>query len=231
MDSLTFMGGLLLGLASSLHCAGMCGAIGASLAMGFSPAGTVRDRVSALAAAQAGKLVAYVLAGVIAGALGAGVYGLLDREAAFRVAQIAGAAALIWTGLSLLHLAPSPALLDRLFAPLRRVAWRARRTGPTGAGLAGLAWGLMPCGMVYAAILYAMLSGGAVRGGLVMAGFGLGVMPSVTAAALGVSSLPQFARGRLGRGLAGGGLIVLGVASLVWPSSSLMALCAPAIRA
>ena len=37
-DSLTFLGGLLMGLASSLHCAGMCGAIASSLMFAFSPA-------------------------------------------------------------------------------------------------------------------------------------------------------------------------------------------------
>ena len=35
--SLTFAGGLLMGLASSLHCAGMCGAIASSLLMAFDP--------------------------------------------------------------------------------------------------------------------------------------------------------------------------------------------------
>ncbi len=36
-ESLTLLGGLLLGLASSLHCAGMCGAIASSLMFAFAP--------------------------------------------------------------------------------------------------------------------------------------------------------------------------------------------------
>ncbi len=227
MDSLTFVGGLLLGLASSLHCAGMCGGIGASLAMGFSPRPDLRARAVALASAQAGKTVSYVLAGIVVGALGSAVYGLMDRQAAFQVARVAGASALIWTGLSLFGLVPSPAILERAFSPLRRWAWSAKRSGAAGAGIAGLVWGLMPCGMVYAALLYAMLAGGAVRGGLVMLGFGVGVTPAVAAAALGVSMLPRFARGGWGRAAAGSAMIGLAVATLVWPQAGLNALCLP----
>jgi hypothetical protein len=221
------MGGLLLGLASSLHCAGMCGGIGASLAMGFAPDKGLKARAKALAAAQAGKSLSYVLAGLLVGALGSAVYGLLDRQAAFQVARIAGASALIWTGLSLFGVVPSPAILQRAFAPVRRWAWSAKRSGGAGAGVAGLVWGLMPCGMVYAALLYAMLAGGAVRGGLVMLGFAVGVTPAVSAAALGVSMLPRFAQGGWGRATAGSAMIGLAVLTLFWPEASLNALCLP----
>jgi sulfite exporter TauE/SafE len=44
-DSLTVLGGLMLGIASSLHCAGMCGAIASSLMFAFSPdAAAAADR-------------------------------------------------------------------------------------------------------------------------------------------------------------------------------------------
>lgn len=227
MDSLTFLGGLLLGLASSLHCAGMCGGIGASLAMGFAPKGGLRARAQALFAAQAGKTLSYVVAGAIVGALGSTVYGLLDRQAAYQVARVAAASALIWTGLSLFGIVPSPAILERAFAPLRRWAWSAKRSGSAGAGIAGVVWGLMPCGMVYAALLYAMLAGSALRGGMVMLGFGLGVTPAVAAAALGVAMLPRFAQGRWGRAAAGSAMIALAIVTLIWPQASLNALCLP----
>ena len=48
-DNLTFLGGLLMGLASSLHCASMCGAIASSLMFGFATGEGPSDRARALA--------------------------------------------------------------------------------------------------------------------------------------------------------------------------------------
>ncbi|WP_304168905.1 sulfite exporter TauE/SafE family protein [Phenylobacterium aquaticum] len=227
MNPITFLGGLLLGLASSLHCAGMCGAIASSLTLTFAGSGGARDRAEALAAAQAGKTLAYVTAGALLGALGAGVYGLLDRQGGFFILQRVGAAGLAWVGLSMLGLAPPPSVFDRAFAPLRRWAWTARRGGRRlAAGVAGLVWGLLPCGMVYSALLYAMLSGTALSGGLVMLGFGLGVTPSVVAVALGVSWLPKISQAPWTRRAIGGVMIAIGGATLVWPMGGVVALCA-----
>lgn len=226
MNSITFLGGLLLGLASSLHCAGMCGAIASSLTLTFGRDGSTASRLKALAATQGGKTLAYVSAGALLGAVGAGVYGLLDRDGAYFILQRVGAAGLVWVGLSLLGLAPPPSVFDRLFAPLRRWAW-ARRASANwiAAGVAGLVWGLLPCGMVYSALLYAMLAGSAVKGGLVMLGFGLGVIPSVTGVALGVSWLPKLGQGAWARRSIGAAMILIGVATLFWPMGQLAAMC------
>ncbi|XQM33635.1 Urease accessory protein UreH-like transmembrane domain-containing protein [Cupriavidus sp. H19C3] len=43
----------------------------------------------------------------------------------------------------------------------------------------GLAWGLVPCGMVYAALALALLAGNAASGALVMIAFGLGTLPNL----------------------------------------------------
>jgi len=45
--------------------------------------------------------------------------------------------------------------------------------------LIGLAWGLVPCGMVYAALGLALLAGNAASGALVMTAFGLGTLPNL----------------------------------------------------
>ena len=53
-----------------------------------------------------------------------------------------------------------------------------------GAYVSGLSRGFLPCGMGYCAVLcdfYAMLLGNAPGGAEVMAGSGLGALPSVTA--------------------------------------------------
>jgi len=167
-----------------------------------------------------------VAAGAALGALGATVYGLLDRQGAYLVLQRLGAAGLGWVGLSLLGVAPPPRFPDRVLAPVRRMLLRRRASGPAlMAAVAGVGWGLMPCGIAYAALLYAMLAGSALGGGLVMLGFGLGVAPAVIAASLGVSWLPDLAqRGSVQR-LLGGALILIALATLAWPMGTAAAVC------
>ncbi len=69
----------------------------------------------------------------------------------------------------------------------------------------GLAWGLVPCGMVYGALTLALLAGNAASGALVMGVFGLGTLPNL----LVLSGLSGYLRTlsrrpgvRLGAGLA-----------------------------
>jgi len=216
-DSLTFLGGLLLGLASSLHCAGMCGAIASSLMFAFSPGDGTGERARALMAAHAGRVLMYVAGGATLGAVGSTVYGAFDHSAAYLFVRWAAAVALGWIGLSVAGLAPSLALFDRLAEPIAanlRLAPANRLAGDAGAFASGLMWGFLPCGMVYGALFYAMLSGSALRGGAVMAGFGLGTLPSVTAAALGVSSFRRLARTPNARVVVGLGIMALAAASV-----------------
>ena len=216
-DSLTFLGGLLLGLASSLHCAGMCGAIASSLMFAFSPSDGTAERARALMAAHAGRVLMYVAGGAALGAVGSTVYGAFDHSGAYQFMRWAAAVALGWIGLSVAGLAPSLALFDRLAAPIAanlRLAPANRLAGDAGAFASGLMWGFLPCGMVYGALFYAMLSGSALRGGAVMAGFGLGTLPSVTAAALGVSSFRRLARTPNARVVVGLGIMALAAASV-----------------
>ena len=217
LSSFTVGGGLLLGLASSLHCAAMCGPIAASLMFGFGP-GT-----RALVAAQAGRLSVYVLAGTVAGAAGGALFGGLSHPAAFLAMRAAAALSLAWIGFSLLGLAPSLALVDRLTAPLARAVSAARAPGALAAGVV---WGCLPCGMVYGALFYAGLSGGPGQGAAVMAGFGVGTLPSVTAAAFGLSrfrALAHAPRARVGVGLA---LMAIAAMSLAAPAAATL-FCLP----
>ena len=223
-DSLTLLGGLLLGLASSLHCASMCGAIASSLMFAFSSGDRGSDRVAALIGAHAGRVSMYVAAGAALGAFGSAFYGAFDHSAAHLVLRWAAAVALGWIGLSVAGFAPSIAFVDRVAAPiaatLRFAQGPPALAGGVGAFASGALWGLLPCGMVYGALFYAMLSGGALSGASVMVGFGLGTAPSVTAVALGVSSFRRLARTAHARIAVGLGIMALAAASLVAPAIS-----------
>ena len=163
----------------------------------------------------------YVAGGMVLGAAGSAFYGAFDHAAAYLVMRWAAAVALGWIGLSVAGFAPSLAVVDRFAAPIAqslRFSPTPAFAGGTGAFASGLIWGVLPCGMVYGALFYAMLSGSALGGGAVMAGFGLGTLPSVTAAALGISSFRRLARVQQARVWVGLAIIAIAAASVAVPA-------------
>ena len=226
--SLTFAGGLLMGLASSLHCAGMCGAIASSLLMAFYPGAGPAARLRTHFTAQSGRMVVYALGGAVLGGAGAAFYGAFDHVAAYLALRWAAAVALGWIGLSVAGFAPSLAGVDRFTAPITvRLAQVRGYAGASdgGAFVSGMIWGFLPCGMVYGALFYAMLSGSALGGAEVMAGFALGTLPSVTAVALGLSGFRRLGNvkgARIGVGLA---IMAIAALSVAAPVASWAALC------
>jgi sulfite exporter TauE/SafE len=178
---------LAAGLASGVHCVGMCGGIVAA----FDVKRVIPIREANLwgrrLAFNLGRITTYAAAGAAAGTLGAAAYaaGVLPAQA---MLQLAANVMLVLVGLYL-------AGADRLLAPLEalgRPLWRrlqplaARllraRPEPTARMLArsysaGLAWGWLPCAMVYAALAAAAFAGGPAAGALAMVAFGLGTLP------------------------------------------------------
>jgi sulfite exporter TauE/SafE len=225
MEQINFLGGLLLGLASALHCAAMCGGIAGSLLMAMTPPGGRRGQAVALLSIQGGRVLAYMLAGAVLGGLGAGLYGLFDQRAAYGVLQWAAAVTLGWIGLSLTGLAPALSIFDRVLMPVGAAITLLQRRGWVAGPIAGLLWGFLPCGMVYAALFYATLAGGAGQGMLVMAGFGVGTLPAVTVTALGYSRLLSLSRRQHLRRLVGGCILVMAPVSLLVPATVIQALC------
>ncbi len=228
VSEFSFLGGMVLGFASSLHCAGMCGGIATSLTLMFAPK-TAGDRARILTLAQAGRVTSYMLAGAVLGYVGAELYGAFDRAGAFRLLQWFGAVVLIWLGLTFAGLLPMPAVVDRAVA--RVSATLARALGPlrssaAGPYVAGLTWGVIPCPMVYAALFTAMLTG-TVSGGIIfMAGFGLATVIPVFVTAFGVTTLASIeARGRA-RVAIGIGIALFGASTIIPGSPTSGLICA-----
>jgi sulfite exporter TauE/SafE len=175
------LGASLLG---SAHCAGMCGGF-----VAFYATGTGARRLSAHAAYHGGRWISYVLLGVLAGALGAG----LDR--AFTATGLAGGAGILsgalitaWGAAKLLR-ALAPRLWTRLDARTPRVGrgagglvaaalGRFAHSPPAMRALAlGLFTTLLPCGWLYAFVATAAGTGSPARGALVMTAFWAGTLP------------------------------------------------------
>lgn len=226
-----FVGGAVLGLAGSLHCAGLCGGIASSLLLATSaPNAAPAERAAMLLRIQLGRAFSYALCGAMVGAGGAAFAGLVGLAGVQPAMRIAAACALVWTGCSIAGLVPGFTIIDRVLAlasgsrPMSAV--RHIRFAPSLA--LGIAWGFAPCGMVYAALVNAMLSGSSAAGAEFMAGFGLATIPAVATAAFGVTALAGVGARvsqRHVRGALGTALVALGAASLIEPAMTLTALC------
>jgi len=197
-SAITLAAGMLMGFASSLHCAGMCGSIGSALMMTTHPTADQATRARMLLLTQVGRVFAYAVAGGILGGFGSVLAGAFDQAAAYRMLQWASAVTLGWIGLSTAGLVPSVAAFDRLAAPVGTAVMTMTSRHPglgLGAPLAvGVAWGFMPCAMVYGALFTAMLTGTGAGGATMMLGFGLGTLPAVMAGAMGVAALRDLGR-------------------------------------
>jgi sulfite exporter TauE/SafE len=210
--------GLLLGLGSSLHCAGMCGPIGCTLMMATPGATDRRSLLVRIATMQLGRVTAYAGLGLVFGLVGASLYASLDLSALHQAMQWVAALVVIWMGLATAGMVPALAGADRLLAPiagrLARYRMAASAGGPEAALATGLIWGLTPCAMVYAAIFNSLLTGDAWMGTLLMLSFGIGTIPAVVIATLALVKAAG-RRHRRGRIAAGAMLIGAGVLGLL----------------
>jgi len=208
------LGMLVTGLASGLHCAGMCG----GFVSAFSAARTVRlpavrkrdtpDWVSQLAL-SAGRIASYTMAGAIAGALGAAIAQALPVQTAlFLLAN----AMLVLTGLFVAGAGRGFGRLEAIGAPVWKVLQpgAARLFGMRGLPAnfaAGMLWGFLPCGLVYGALAVAALAGSPGRGAATMLAFGLGTLPNVLAIGVAAARMRGWMTHRAAR-IAAGALIL-----------------------
>ena len=197
------------GFASGLHCAGMCGGISAGFTL-------VRKEevLKRQLAFNAGRITSYAVAGAIAGALGsAGAYAAGVLPAQTLTLLFASAFALL-AGIHLAGYGFPLARLEKLGLPIwRRVQPFAARFLPARtlpqAYAAGLAWGWLPCGLVYGALAAAVFAGGALEGVIAMAGFGLGTLPWLLAAGVFAAKLRSAVKLR-----AAGGMLLIALGGL-----------------
>lgn len=168
---------LVLGLAGSLHCAGMCGPLALALP---APATGSRAYVLGRLAYNGGRVMTYAVLGLFFGWLGRTLF-----VAGFQQWVSVGLGALLLTGLlvspRLMHWLP----VSRLVSALKQaMAGALRRRGLSSLLLLGLLNGLLPCGLVYVACAGAAATGGTGSGALYMVVFGLGTVPVMFAISL-----------------------------------------------
>lgn len=168
---------LFMGLAGGPHCIAMCGAACAGLGQA---AGERRNE--AMWGFQLGRVLGYAALGGLAAASIQGLGWLTIQSAALRPVWTLFHVAAFMLGLVLLVRAQQPVWLEsaarRLWSSARALAAGRGRGAPL---VVGTLWALLPCGLLYSALLVAAMTGSAIEGAAVMALFAAGTAVSMMA--------------------------------------------------
>ena len=210
MIEFSLFAALLAGLLGGVHCAGMCGGIVA--AFSFRADGSAPPFRLHLGY-NAGRVMSYTLFGALAGALGSALAlanFLPVQTGLYVVAQIV----MILLGLYLAGLSNSVLVFERAGGLLwRRVKPLFQELIPVTtvprAIVAGMAWGWLPCGLVYSILVSALAAGSAASGAALMLSFGLGTLPNLLGMGLFARQIQPFMQHVWVRRTAG--LLVMGL--------------------
>lgn len=205
--------GLVLGLAGSLHCVGMCGPI--VLAVQGSGVQSSRLGLSWPSLApkleyQLGRILMYSVLGAIVGLTSsafslAGIGRIVTIASGVLMILFAVGELLFQRGVVPQHLAEAwNRTINRLYkrASGNRCEFKRRHL------LLGILNGLLPCGLVTSALMGAVSMGNVVDGALFMAFFGMGTLPLLLAVAIAGVSLSCTLKARLRLALPGFALLL-----------------------
>lgn len=242
MPAATYLAMFLMGLAGGLHCAAMCGGFASAAAQtDWQPVRRLGSGIAlpAIVWQHLGRLASYAFLGALVGGMAAaGRWAptwLPVQVAMFVAANLL----LIGFGLGLIGREVGTrrieALGHGLFRRAQAVLARIPLRGASRQFGMGLIWGLVPCGLVYAALAGAALAADPVEGAILLLAFGSGTVPNLLAAQWVIRQSRSFAWPRLARYamasvLVGFGVIGLARAVGLEDPGHLLAMCWPAAR-
>lgn len=220
MTEFSLLTALLAGLLGGVHCVGMCGGIVA--AFSFRADGSTPPFRMHLAY-NLGRITSYTLFGALAGTLGASLK-LTGFVPAQTLLYVLAQVVMILLGLYLAGFNHWVLVFERAGGGLwRRIKPLFQKLLPVKtlpqAVAAGMAWGWLPCGLVYSVLVSALAAGSATSGAALMLAFGLGTLPNLLGMGLFARQLQPFMQQRWVRRAAG--LMVTGFG--VWGLLSLLA--------
>lgn len=191
---MTILSPLLLGLAGSLHCVGMCGPLMLALPLDASGRWMV---IRQMLVYHSGRILTYAILGVLFGLAGKGMAiagfqkGLSVTAGIFMVLM----AFLAWRFERIVTNLPGFGAFTRR---VQMQIGHLLKKHPRGASFfVGQLNGLLPCGMVYVALAGAVSTTGGAEGGIFMALFGLGTLPLLLTVTVLGHSLSQPVRRKI----------------------------------
>ncbi|OUR72478.1 hypothetical protein A9Q78_06685 [Methylophaga sp. 41_12_T18] len=216
----SYITAFLLGLFSTVHCIAMCGSVIGALTLSL-PAEVRESQQKMLPYVfnyNLGRLLSYGTAGAIVGLLSSPL-AAFDGHLILRYLSVI---VMVAMGLYLAGWFPKFAQMERIGAPIwRKLQPISQKLLPVRtlkqAFLLGAVWGWLPCGLVYAALAVAATVGEPMKASMVMLAFGAGTLPAVMGAGLFTGMLASMARAKHLRRIAGISIIVMAVATMLWP--------------
>jgi uncharacterized protein len=177
---------VLLGIGSSLHCLGMCGPIALILPLNRK---NVQTKLVGTFSYSIGRIITYGILG--------GIFGLIGKS--FELMGVLQIMSIVF-GILIIVGVLFPRITSRI-APLNRSYLRfnnviqqklgsflKQKSSSALFGI-GLLNGLLPCGMVYTALMGSLVYGSISYGVLFMVFFGLGTLPAMAIATYYASSI------------------------------------------
>ncbi|NVJ61408.1 MAG: sulfite exporter TauE/SafE family protein [Gammaproteobacteria bacterium] len=206
--------GFIMGLSGSLHCIGMCGAIITSFSLNQRGLSFTRSFFNTIAY-NLGRILTYVLLGVLIGLLGE----LGTQLGLLKFLRILAASIMIVTGLYLLGLFPGFTKIEIAGKYIwRRVQPLTKRLDPNKSYvqglLTGMIWGLIPCGLVYAAVGVALSLENINSSAIFMLFFGIGTMLPLVLMGIGFTHMAKFLKRPVMRYILAFSLFAIGSYSL-----------------
>jgi len=172
---------LVLGLAGSFHCIGMCGPIAFVLPVDRSSKVKLFSQIFLY---HFGRLLSYSIIGLLFGFIGKGLYLAGFQQ---RLSILVGAImiALIIIPVSILNKFSFSKPLYKIISIVKqKLGIYLNKKSNKALFSIGFFNGFLPCGLVYMALIGSISTGNAFQGSLYMTLFGLGTIPLMTAAVL-----------------------------------------------
>ncbi len=223
IDSSPYLVAFITGLVGGVHCIGMCGGIVGMLSLGQQPSRqkhTLFHHLPILLGYNFGRIVSYMTAGAIIGALGSTLLSLAELDQSKQILSIIAAIFMFLLGLylagfwnALTKVESIGAKLWKLIEPLSRrfiPVNNVKRAVPLG-----FFWGWLPCGLVYTILIMALSAGSALEGALLMLAFGLGTLPNLLAMGIVANKLVKWTRNKTVRLVAGLLVMLMGGVTLL----------------
>ena len=211
---------LLIGFVGSVHCIGMCGGMSSLLVIGQEKA---LPRPTQLLLFNLGRVTTYSILGLLFGILGAVVFLQTKASTSMRFSAWVMGIMLVLIGLYVAQWFKGIVVLEKPgFYLYQKIQPLVSRLLPIQSSLEifllGMSWGLLPCGLVYSALVMAFSSSFSNTPGFAaayMASFGLGTLPAMLVTPYVFAKLKQRLANPLLRGVLGFGFIVWGMSIIV----------------
>lgn len=187
--------GLILGITSNLHCIGMCGPIAMAIPVDRTSNWTI---LGGILQYNLGRILTYSLLGILVGSIGVTIetFGFLQW-----LSIIAGVFMILFAWRKWLA-----AKLDANLPMFGIQRWVGHGLGkviasrsPFKIPLLGMLNGMLPCGMVYVAMINALLAGNPLSSAGAMAVFGLGTLPAMIAVGFAANRISASVRQKINR--------------------------------